>query len=353
LHNGNFKELVKEVLAALTFELKVGRAGFWAFQQKKKEITNIYLYDKKTEAFTGGHIFSQEECPKFFEIIQSKLVIKIDDAFNSIVTKEIKDSYIGANGVKSILGMQVWHKEVILGIIFVEHTEEMMKWSTHDKIYLTTASSYISQSYSSQLRIKETGLRQLTEANYHSVFNDSPYPMLIYDPETWYILDANNYAVSQYGYSLDQFKQLNLMDLRSHQKNEKLDVEYQENLLVKWKKTHWLHHKSDGSDFIVEISGDATTYIDKKARIAVVLDVTKEKKEKEDKERVLHKLEDYAFYASHNVRRPISSILGILDLIKISWDDRDSYEELMANLQIATMDLDEVIRVMNAKLELD
>ncbi len=49
----------------------------------------------------------------------------------------------------------------------------------------------------------------------------------------------------------------------------------------------------------------------------------------------------------------ISSIMGIMDLMKMSWEDRDSYEELMTNLQIATMDLDEVIRVMNAKLELD
>ncbi|MEP2023963.1 MAG: hypothetical protein ABJI85_04830, partial [Reichenbachiella sp.] len=79
----------------------------------------------------------------------------------------------------------------------------------------------------------------------------------------------------------------------------------------------------------------------------------KDKKQRDEKEAVIAKLEDYAFYASHNIRRPISSILGILDLVKMSWDDRESYEELMANLQIATMDLDEVIRVMNAKLDLD
>lgn len=351
LHNGNFMELVKEVLSALAFELKVGRASFWVFQ--KQEIKNLFLYDAASQTFDEGYVFEEVDCPKYFEIMRSKLIIKIDDAQNSIVTKEIKNSYVKPNGVKSILGMQVWHKDVILGIVFVEHITEKMKWNTHDKIYLTTAASYISQSYSSQLRIKETNLRQLTESNYHSIFNDSPFAMLIYDPESMYILDANSVAIKQYGYNLDQFRQLNLLDLRSNKVVETSDEVYIEKMLSKRKKSEWTHHKSDGSDFIAEISGDSTTYVNKKARIAVVTDVTKDKEDKEHKAKVLNKLEDYAFYASHNIRRPISSIMGIMDLVKMSWDDRDSYEELMTNLQIATMDLDEVIRVMNAKLELD
>ncbi len=60
--------------------------------------------------------------------------------------------------------------------------------------------------------------------------------MLIYDPESLYILDANNVATSQYGYTLDQFRQLNLLDLRSHKKEERTEEDYIECLLTKQKK---------------------------------------------------------------------------------------------------------------------
>ncbi|WP_420581533.1 PAS domain S-box protein [Reichenbachiella sp.] len=355
LHNGRFKDLVHEVLAALSFELDVERAGFWALNQESGVLKNLFLYKKSEDEIVKGDAFDRNNSPNLYEAIRSKLIIKIDDAVESRTTDEIKSSYIRPNGIKSMLGIQVWYKEVILGVIFVEKTTELHRWTTHDKIYLTTAASYISQSYSSQLRIKEKGLRQLTEASYHSVFNDSPVPMLIFDPESFTILDANNGAISLYGYDLDEIRQLTLKDLRvdAGQTSKSSDLNYEQKLSAKWEKSEWQHRRSDGSVFTVEISGHSTTYRESKARIAVANDITSDKKQREEKEAVIAKLEDYAFYASHNIRRPISSILGILDLVKMSWDDRESYEELMANLQIATMDLDEVIRVMNAKLDLD
>lgn len=355
LHNGRFKDLVHEVLVALTFELDVERAGFWALNQETGVLKNLFMYEKENDEFVKGSLFERSSCPNFYEAIRTKLIIKIDDAVDGKLTEEIRGNYVRPNDIKSMLGIQVWYKEVILGVVFVEKTAELHRWTTHDKIYLTTAASYISQSYSSQLRIKEKGLRQLTEASYHSVFNDSPVPMLIYDPESFTILDANNGAISLYGYDLDEFRQLSLKDLRADvgHTSKSADLDYEQKLSAKWKKSEWQHRKKNESVFTVEISGHSTTYRESKARIAVAIDITRDKKQREEKEAVIAKLEDYAFYASHNIRRPISSILGILDLVKMSWDDRESYEELMANLQIATMDLDEVIRVMNAKLDLD
>ncbi|MEO9966593.1 MAG: PAS domain S-box protein [Reichenbachiella sp.] len=355
LHNGRFKELVQEVLTALTFELDVERAGFWIFSQEGKGLKNICLYDRIEDSMSKGEQFDVASSPRFYETLKTKLIIKVDDVANSKVTEELRQGYVKDHAVKSLLGIQVWYKEVTLGVILVEKNQEAIRWTTHDKIYLTTAASYLSQSYSSQLRIKEKGLRQLTEANYHSVFNDSPVPMLIYDPNSWEILDANNGAIFLYGYSLDEFKKLTMKDLKSDAglASNSSDLDYEQKLNAKWKASEWQHNKKDGTPFTVEISGHSTTYREKNARIAVTIDITRDKKQREEKEAVIAKLEDYAFYASHNIRRPISSILGILDLVKMTWDNRESYEELMANLQIATMDLDEVIRVMNAKLDLD
>lgn len=70
-------------------------------------------------------------------------------------------------------------------------------------------------------------------------------------------------------------------------------------------------------------------------------------------ERLQKKLSDHAFFTSHNIRHPLSTMLALVDLIKINWEDRENYEELIQQLKIEAMNLDEIIRVMTAKIELD
>jgi signal transduction histidine kinase len=73
----------------------------------------------------------------------------------------------------------------------------------------------------------------------------------------------------------------------------------------------------------------------------------------DEKEELIRKLSDHAFYTSHTIRHPLSTILALSDLIKLNWENRENYEELLQQLKIETMNLDEAIRVMTAKIELD
>ncbi|MEO9482562.1 MAG: hypothetical protein ABJG47_03925 [Ekhidna sp.] len=77
------------------------------------------------------------------------------------------------------------------------------------------------------------------------------------------------------------------------------------------------------------------------------------KVEEKEKEKLAKKLSDHAFYTSHSIRHPLSTILALIDLIKLNWESRDTYEELLQQLKIETMNLDDAIRVMTAKIELD
>ena len=70
-------------------------------------------------------------------------------------------------------------------------------------------------------------------------------------------------------------------------------------------------------------------------------------------EKLQQKLTDYAFFTSHNIRHPLTTILALIDLIKINWDHKEQYEESLQQLKIEIMNLDEIIRVMTAKIELD
>ena len=82
-------------------------------------------------------------------------------------------------------------------------------------------------------------------------------------------------------------------------------------------------------------------------------EVSSLKGEEKEKEKLARKLSDHAFYTSHSIRHPLSTILALIDLIKLNWESREAYEELLQQLKIETMNLDDTIRVMTAKIELD
>jgi hypothetical protein len=82
-------------------------------------------------------------------------------------------------------------------------------------------------------------------------------------------------------------------------------------------------------------------------------EVSSLKGEEKEREKLAKKLSDHAFYTSHSIRHPLSTILALIDLIKLNWESREAYEELLQQLKIETMNLDDAIRVMTAKIELD
>jgi PAS domain S-box-containing protein len=61
------------------------------------------------------------------------------------------------------------------------------------------------------------------------------------------------------------------------------------------------------------------------------------------------KLKEIAWLNSHEIRRPLSNITGVMPLIKDSLDDRDSLLQLISMLEISTEDLEQSIQKVNAQ----
>src|SRR5208282_841543 len=53
----------------------------------------------------------------------------------------------------------------------------------------------------------------LVSASFSLLFQSNPAPMLVYDWDSWRILEVNDAALTQYGYSRDEFLRLSLHDI--------------------------------------------------------------------------------------------------------------------------------------------
>ncbi|HEX7102057.1 MAG TPA: EAL domain-containing protein [Nitrolancea sp.] len=117
-----------------------------------------------------------------------------------------------------------------------------------------------------QLSNRESSFRQLFAAN--------PHPMWVYRVDDLRIVEANDAAIGQYGYSRDELLVRQLPDLRPPgDRTEFLQREVE--LLSSYQPPRlFRHQRRDGSIFEVEVASHALDFQGVAARLAVAQDVT-------------------------------------------------------------------------------
>jgi PAS domain S-box-containing protein len=131
------------------------------------------------------------------------------------------------------------------------------------------------------IRESNEQLQQSAE-KYKTIFYKSPLPKWIYDYVTLSFLDVNDAALDHYGYKREEFLTMTLKDIRPLEDKEKL-VQHIEEIKVNQEtnRGHWRHIKKDGEIITVEITAHSIEYNHRKARMAVMMDITEKIKAQE------------------------------------------------------------------------
>ena len=112
------------------------------------------------------------------------------------------------------------------------------------------------------------------DRRYRLFFENNPCPMWVYDLPTAAIIEVNDAAVAQYGYTRDEFASMTLRDLRAPEDAARL-----ENMLRETKPDaemlHLARHlRKDGSAIDVEVRGHPLPIPDRALRLVVITDCT-------------------------------------------------------------------------------
>lgn len=102
----------------------------------------------------------------------------------------------------------------------------------------------------------------------------NPEPIFIYDKENLKFLEVNDAALQLYGYSRDEFLQLDLTDLYSPEDIQTLLDSFSDSELDKKFSRPFRHRRKDGSTVFVEINRSEFKFNDKDAHFTIVRDVT-------------------------------------------------------------------------------
>jgi len=117
-----------------------------------------------------------------------------------------------------------------------------------------------------------------SKQNYESLFEKNPLPMWVYDTETFKFLYVNKAAVSNYGFSKEEFLEMSLKDIRPKEEWERL----KQNIITrnpnKKHTAEWTHIKKSGEKIFVEVHANPIIIDGKKAQLVLANDITERKK---------------------------------------------------------------------------
>lgn len=122
-------------------------------------------------------------------------------------------------------------------------------------------------------KIYESEIRE-SEKLYKSLYEKNPAIMLIFDTETFQILEVNETAINTYGYSKEEFTSLTIKDIRpaeDWEKVEKIVKDVKDDFII---QGIWRHYRKNGEIMFVEIKATGILYKGKKATLVIPTDIT-------------------------------------------------------------------------------
>lgn len=206
-----------------------------------------------------------------------------------------------------------------------------------------------------EIRTYKNKLTQ-SEEQYRELFESNPNPMWIYDLDNYYFVKVNDAALAKYGYSRNEFLKLTVFDIRPERDHAKLKsfISGEMGNIKNW--GIWEHLKSNGESIMVSITSHAMIFENKSCRVVMATDVTelldKEKKLQEANQKIKNSndiLLNVAWSNSHELRKPLCSMLSLVDLLKESTDEQERAEYIHL-LQQCTKEMDEITQKNNNDL---
>jgi PAS domain S-box-containing protein len=117
---------------------------------------------------------------------------------------------------------------------------------------------------------------QESEKKYRYLFNNNPAVIIIWDLEAMVVLEVNNTALQEYGYTREEFKTLSVLDYRPDEDKEKLK-NFAKRMLTEpdtSSRAVWRHFKKNGELMYMDISSHRMVYNNRPAILSVAENIT-------------------------------------------------------------------------------
>ncbi len=248
------EDLLKQSEAELAEAQRLAKMGSWHFDVKADRLTwsdelyNVFGADKKTFIETHGSFVSLVDASDRERVMQT-----------SKHTQETGTPFIIEYRITTPGG----EKKIIQ-----EHG-----YGETDANGLVTRMFGTAQDITER-KIAEEELKN-SEEKYKYLFQNSPVPLIIWDFETFRIIECNIEAEIKYGYTREEFLQLTIKDIRPSEDIPLIESSAKnEGIYGQIHKKTWRHKKKNGELMFMNITGHLMDYNGRRVSLALSEDIT-------------------------------------------------------------------------------
>lgn len=225
------------------------------------------------------------------------------------------------------------------------------------------------------LRVREAEeARRETELRCELLFESSSIPTWICDLETLELLAVNQAAVTQYGYSRDEFLAMSIRDIRPVEDVPAIESYFSKIPDAVTNASEWRQKKKDGTIIEVEVIWHELLYRGQHAALVLANDITDRKRTEAEREQLLEQerkareeaeaanraKDEFLATVSHELRAPLNAMLGWAQILRSTRVDDATLAHAIQIIERSARtqsrlieDLLDTARIVSGKLRLD
>ncbi len=203
-------------------------------------------------------------------------------------------------------------------------------------------------------KVAEQKLKE-SEQRYKSFFASNSAIMLMLNPQSGSITNANQAALDFYGYDKDTFSEMNLSQIKVQ--DPQINTQTADQIDHQEDKTFYYdqHRLADGRICDVEVYTSQVEMGDKKVEYAIIFDITQRRKMEKELKKARDEAEEanrvksfFVSNLSHEIRTPLNAIIGLTNLVI---QEQDHTDEQMENMRSIKYSSDHLLGVINDVLD--
>lgn len=206
--NGNFQSVLRFLMKRTAEALGVRRVNVWLFDDARTKLSCLEGYDSVDDAYNNGIELHSADYPSYFSALEQLRTIAVMDTETDLRTLELRETYLRANQITTMLDAPIFLQGDVVGVICNEHTGAAREWNEQEKGFAGSVADFISLALETTRRI-ETEQRLSDAKNlFHTVAEQMSDGFALFEPkpetEEFIIRYVNPSAAAMYGYTAEE-----------------------------------------------------------------------------------------------------------------------------------------------------
>lgn len=181
LYSGDSRQAFEEITRAAAHTLAVQRASIWMYNDQRRSIRMVDLYEVGTDSHSSGFELLQSSYPNYFDALRDDRVIDAKDAHKDRRTSELSETYLTPFGINSMLDGPIQFAGETIGVICLEHVGPPRIWQPDEITYAGSLADLVSHAVEAQKRSSAEAALLESEAFARNLFENNETAMWVED----------------------------------------------------------------------------------------------------------------------------------------------------------------------------